>query len=309
MAQVSSSVANLTAGMFERARGAETSHAPSFVCIGAQKAGTRSLFDRISAHADSLMPPIKELHYLDAEMSDERLKKLRKRLRFAERQGDNSKYSKEQQEFLRRWISLVRRGNADLKNYGSLWAPFGNKLCGDITPSYATMGESKVAAFAAAYPDTKIVMILREPLARMWSQLRMIVRFSENEDADILSAERVQEMCNSAHVQNRSRQSEAVVKWKKHCGANFKSFFFDDLTEQPEQFYADIFNFIGLDPDPKLVTVPPDFNRKSRPMAELPQQFAAIALQSLEGEYENLADLVGGHARTWLNNRPELHQS
>ena len=38
---------------------------PDFICIGAQKAGTRWLFDQLAFHPGFWMPPIKELHYLN----------------------------------------------------------------------------------------------------------------------------------------------------------------------------------------------------------------------------------------------------
>ena len=38
---------------------------PDFFCIGAQKGGTRWLFDQLDHHPGFWMPPIKELHYFD----------------------------------------------------------------------------------------------------------------------------------------------------------------------------------------------------------------------------------------------------
>ena len=38
---------------------------PDFFCIGAQKGGTRWLYDQLQLHPDFWMPPVKELHYFD----------------------------------------------------------------------------------------------------------------------------------------------------------------------------------------------------------------------------------------------------
>ena len=38
---------------------------PDFLCIGAQKGGTRWLYDQLQIHPDFWMPPVKELHYFD----------------------------------------------------------------------------------------------------------------------------------------------------------------------------------------------------------------------------------------------------
>ena len=39
--------------------------APSFLCIGAQKAATSWLHKNLLEHPDVWMPPLKELHYFD----------------------------------------------------------------------------------------------------------------------------------------------------------------------------------------------------------------------------------------------------
>jgi hypothetical protein len=38
---------------------------PDFLCIGAQKAGTRWLYDQVAAHPGAWLPPIKELHFFN----------------------------------------------------------------------------------------------------------------------------------------------------------------------------------------------------------------------------------------------------
>ena len=38
---------------------------PDFICVGAQKAGTRWLYDQLAFHPEFWMPPVKELHFFD----------------------------------------------------------------------------------------------------------------------------------------------------------------------------------------------------------------------------------------------------
>lgn len=40
-------------------------HAPDFICIGMQKAGTTWLAANLSKHPAVWVPPIKEIHYFD----------------------------------------------------------------------------------------------------------------------------------------------------------------------------------------------------------------------------------------------------
>ena len=56
---------DLAAGPMPALLAAGDTRGPDFICIGAQKAGTRWLFDQLAFHPGFWMPPIKELHYLN----------------------------------------------------------------------------------------------------------------------------------------------------------------------------------------------------------------------------------------------------
>src|SRR6478735_11648351 len=42
---------------------------PDFICIGMQKAGTDWLYDQLQFHPDLWMPPMKEIRYLDRDIT------------------------------------------------------------------------------------------------------------------------------------------------------------------------------------------------------------------------------------------------
>ena len=46
---------------------------PSFVCIGAQKAGTTWLYDNLRPHPEVWLPQVKEIHFFDTVCPHEQL--------------------------------------------------------------------------------------------------------------------------------------------------------------------------------------------------------------------------------------------
>jgi hypothetical protein len=106
---------------------------PSFLGIGAQKAGTTWLYGMLKRHPDVGMPEQKELHFWDRETLDE----------------DGI------QAYLMRFAGL--RGTAR----------------GEITPSYAILPPERIALLHRHLPGLRIIYILRDPIERAWSQARM----------------------------------------------------------------------------------------------------------------------------------------
>jgi hypothetical protein len=113
---------------------------PDFIVIGAQKAGTSSMYNVLSTHPDVHMSSQKEIHYFDAE-------------------------------------GRFRRG---LSFYSSHFehAPPG-KVLGEATPRYLFC-EKTPGRIAAVLPEVKLIASLRNPADRAFSAWQMqVVKGSE----------------------------------------------------------------------------------------------------------------------------------
>lgn len=149
---------------------ADTPARTMFFVIGAQKAGTTWLHAYLSAHPEVSMGPVKEygwFAYLYPRLSDGPA------LRFGT---------------MRRWLaraSILKRAGqgrvaalaaAALGQGDYLTAVRGDghgRAFGDISPQYAILGREAFAAMAAMHPRTRFVFVMRDPVDRLWSQLRM----------------------------------------------------------------------------------------------------------------------------------------
>lgn len=274
---------------------------PTFICIGSQKAGTATMYDMLEGHRETWMPPIKELHFLTGPLRPSRFKSvIRKRDALESRDKKGRLRDRRDLEFIHRYLEAMDAGDLSIECYRSLFAFAETDVTGDITPAYATIEEDRVRSLAERLPTTKILYTLRDPISRVWSHARMRQQRRPRQAATILFDPAVfQAFLNEDNVLVRSLQSHIVERWRAVFGDRFKVMFFDDLAKTPDRFFADLCQFIGVDPDPAATSFEMGGNRKAGASQPMPDDLRAMTFDRLSGEYDRLAELVGGHAIEW----------
>ena len=119
---------------------------PTFLVIGAQKAGTRSLHGYLSDHPAILCATPKEVHYFD----------------YAYNRGDG---------WYRAHFPLATRHSATHRKVGVVPA------VGEVTPAYLfdSLVPKRVHAFD---PGMKLIAVLRDPVSRAYSHYQMQTRLA-----------------------------------------------------------------------------------------------------------------------------------
>lgn len=157
---------------------------PHFLGIGAQKAGTTWLYRMLGRHPDIWLPPIKELHYFDrlhmrssrapdagpTGLDRDRAERVRRTIEWV------SKGRLPDREKFERIECLNVIGTATLSDewYQQIFrfAPH-EARCGEITPEYALLPDQEVEHILRLRSDVKIIFVMRDPIDRAWSALRM----------------------------------------------------------------------------------------------------------------------------------------
>jgi hypothetical protein len=191
-----------------------------FLCIGAQRAGTSWLWANLRQHPDLWLPPIKELHYFDRPDDGlwERLTHPRRAYRTARRELIRGALGL---RWLRgdagvlRWHTRYLLGRRSDEWYRSLFAPAAGRTTGEITPRYSVLPDAAVAHAARVLPDARIVYLIRDPVQRAWSNLKMGAdRYGPTEswsDEDL--RERV---LRRSGVLAMGRYLENLGRWERH---------------------------------------------------------------------------------------------
>lgn len=210
---------------------------PSFFIIGAEKAGTTSLFRYLAKHPNVAEPLRKEIHYFQAAWT----KPIDWYLGYFPRMDE---------------------------------VPTGS-ITGEASPSYLFHPEV-AARVAKAFPDAKIIALLREPAARAISHYYHKTNKNAGEKRDLIdcliaeglgidrdltsrlasdlgrSIERARknaEVLRPPTYIRRGFYADQVVPWLRLFGPErvliLKS---EDLFERPRDVYDETLAFLGLDP-------------------------------------------------------------
>ena len=280
---------------------------PDFLCVGMQKAGTGWLFDQLQFHPDFWMPPVKEFHYLSREVPQftnalKGLKKAKRAKRLnKERSGSRRSWGEHDMEFLEEAAALSGKP-LDLDKYAQLFRFKDKLISGDVTPGYSGLEGEAIEKIAARFPETRVLVLVRDPVSRAWSQLSMAHRrekFDSSLLADPVRFRRYLE--RYPQLQRVGYPARIVENWQKHAPkVNFRWFFFDDIASKPDETRADILTFLGADPKKSSGDIPPDHNRKaSAAKLEMTDEIKKVLADFFKDEMQASAAILGGPAKEW----------
>jgi hypothetical protein len=117
-----------------------------------------------------------------------------------------------------------------------------NKITGEITPDYM-FHQHTIAELHKYFPETKLIIILRNPLERSYSAYRLFkshgrfqnMNFNEALKAEPFLLEQSLYYEQIKNVFNYFSKEQVLIK------------LYDDIAVQPQTFYKSVCNFLGLD--------------------------------------------------------------
>lgn len=189
--------------------------------VGAQKSGTTWLYNLLKTHPECHCSETKELHYFDVlhrkgeqthlTQRVELLQKLTARAAMAKEPTRGN--LKEQMNRISRLIDMYPEKSGNHSKYLSILLDgyVGQKIACDITPSYSTLDRVIFREMSSLGPS-QFIFIMRDPVDRMWSQIRMAVAHSTAK----LSDEAFQDACVA-----RARDLHASGRLPKIPRANY----------------------------------------------------------------------------------------
>ena len=157
------------------------------VGLGATKAGTTWLYDALVEHPNVHLRTVKELHYFDAideGWAERRAEKIDQR--FKTLTGRAATVAGNRHALDIRDVGRLLRAPSDEAYLEYLQNGQGadHSVIGDITPAYNLLSEDRLRAMAEMAPDVRFIYLMRDPVSRLWSHIRMHVRrtFKEGQD-------------------------------------------------------------------------------------------------------------------------------
>jgi hypothetical protein len=278
---------------------------PDFLCIGMHKAGTQWLYDQTQAHPDFWMPPIKELHYFErgengGDMALDIVQGERRTYRSPRLKWRDITDPRDR-AFISEMAAECGRP-VDLDAYGALFRHKGGLISGDITPQYGSIEEGLVEGIARRFPETTIILLVRDPVARAWSHISQWDRREKFNVNRLRSREKFRAFLDRSKKLDRfSSAARTAECWTRHVRKDkFHFFFFDDIALQPDVVRGDILRLLGADPAKSSGELDPGHNRKAgNRKLEFTREVELELAGRFKEELAACARIFGGHAKTW----------
>jgi hypothetical protein len=268
---------------------------PHFLGIGVPKAGTTWLYENLRQHPQVWLPPLKEIHYFDRGgrpyLLDGLARNAQKRYRF------------------RRWLipaladlwqapsnlGWYIRFFAEVRTptwYHSLFHPEADQIAGDITPTYSVLSEAKIAQVAELLPTAKLILILRDPLERIWSHAAMYFSRYGQRGLEAAPRDAIVAFLNRPDVRQRSDYLTILAHWERFFPPEQLYIgFYEQLRRDPVRFFQTICHFLAIPP-----IVPPHITARIHSRSYPPLPSWAIeqlmphyrpALEGLQARFDN----------------------
>jgi hypothetical protein len=204
---------------------------PTFLIIGAGKAGTTACYHYLKTHPEIYMSPVKEARFFAFD-------------------GRRPSYPG------RVYGAFPTSGVVDLESYQRLFdGATTERALGEASPQYlSTPGTAE--RIRAHIPDVSLVAILRDPAERAYSQFLHMVRDGYEPERDFLAAldaepDRIRDgwapafLYTTRHFYSRNLASYFAAFDR----SQIRVYLYEDFRRDPATVLRDLYAFVGVNPD------------------------------------------------------------
>lgn len=242
-----------------------TGHGPTFVVAGAARAGSTAVIESLRAHPDVFVTLPKEPHFFGLGNSP---------VAFTG-PGDD--------------LTINRVAVTDRTAYLNLYPePQRYRALGDGSVSTLYYYDRAIPAILDLNPELRIVIVLREPVARAYSSHQYLLNRGYEPELDFLRAvedeerRRAQGWHHLWHYTGMSTYAVAVREFLKTFGPEQVGVWFhDELTDEPEHCLSEVHRFVGADPQRSARLTAPRVNASGQP-----RRRAVHAAMSWAGQHD-----------------------
>lgn len=223
---------------------------PAVVGIGAQKAGTTWLSQILGQHPRIWAPPLKEIQFFNYHHLPEHRAWLPWHFRRG-KAGIEKRYAARGEEMpqdLKRYLARITREPMFTNHwYKQVFAPApDDTLPMDVTPEYSTLPEEGVEQVASFLPDAKFIYIIRHPVDRAISQMKMNITRAGRQPVSV--EDWLKEVEDPVLVDRGDYQSY-VPRWNEHFGPDRLLYLpFGWIERSPWNFIRQVESFLDLPP-------------------------------------------------------------
>ena len=231
--------------------------------MGATKAGTSWLYRALADRSDVALSAVKETHFWDTRSPVER----QAQIEIFQRQGASFEAGRREAESkgqgwkvrnmtrrasdMARLVAMLKEGSiASYLEYLEAPASGETRLLGDICPAYGLLPATTFEEMASAAPGARFLYLVREPVARLWSAVRMQAdrQLQPGEDFEQKAHNILQRILNRGaerHITDRGDYAATIERLRSSVPQDsLKVMYFEDLVT--EAGYRHLCHWLGL---------------------------------------------------------------
>ena len=209
-----------------------------------------------------------------------------------------------------------------LASYAEHFRPGRGKVTGDFSNNYSFIDPRRIRFIHKVMPQLKLIVLLRDPVEREWSEFIHNVTEAKKEVEDLSEAEVFARLEKSALL--RAGGYNAVLdKWLEYFPT--EQMFIglqSDIKRDPKQLLSDVFTFLGVSAEVDWATFPyeavilPPVNREyqlegfdpwrgvevsnyTSAANDIPEAYEAFLRQKLQPELTRLSQRFGSRVAHW----------
>lgn len=142
------------------------------------------------------------------------------------------------------WDRHVDKG---VDSYARIFEPGRDLLRGEFTASYSVLPAQTKAQIRGLIPDLKLILVLREPKSRAWSEAKMELTLIQEREKSTLSEEDYLEFLRSEKCQERGDYVSIIEDWCAHFPREQLYIgLYDDIANDPRKLLTEVFAFLGV---------------------------------------------------------------
>jgi hypothetical protein len=134
--------------------------------------------------------------------------------------------------------------------YRGLFREGAGRIKGELTPAYSLLGEGDVAHIAHLFPDLKIILLMRDPVDRVLSQVRYHMDGRAEPSLHDAPDSALVAFATAPGQLRRGNYPAILDAWLRHFpAAQVHSVFFEDISRRPSRVLDGVFHFLGIPAD------------------------------------------------------------
>lgn len=232
-----------------------------FLSVGAMKAGTTWVYDKLQYHPQIHFSQEKEIYYFShvngvaSSLSKDKLKRRARQalLSAAKKFKSGDMVISEYRAKVDWYLNYVVDEVSDdwyLNLFDSAKITNKNTYCSDFSNLNCFLDEEGWRHVRGLAKKIKVIYILRDPVARLWSHYKFHLQFIGHgeQEAPDLNINLFKRIISKPWFIRNSMYSANIESMKRYLSADeFKVFYLDDISSDSAMFFNQVHKFLGVE--------------------------------------------------------------